>query len=393
MPEPYPFAKRTSWPSATNRLTVLIQQFKSQKIEVLDLTESNPTHCGFLYPQEKILTSLVEGKNLEYNPHPQGLRQPREAISQYYQQRKRHVSPDQIFLTASTSEAYAFLFRLLADPQDHILFPTPSYPLFDFLSDLNDTVKDDYPLDYNGRWTMDARQIESLITKRTKAIVTVNPNNPTGSFVSPEEIKALNHLCRSHHLAMISDEVFGDYVFPSCHQPTSFVDNQDVLTFTLGGLSKSLGLPQMKLAWIVVSGPDSLVALAKERLEFIADTYLSVNTLVQQAAADWLRLFPEIQSMIMDRIKNNLSFLQQICRNSQQVQVLPVEGGWYAVLEIPKHKTEEEWILEFLKEDHVLVHPGYFFNFPREGYGIISLLPKEEVFQKALRRILSRTAV
>jgi len=388
MTEPFLFARRTNWPLESNKLTVALECLRNEETPILDLTESNPTRCGFSYSDGDILKSLAEGKNLHYTPTPRGDLKAREAVSHYYRERGSPISPEKIFLTASTSEAYSYIFRLLANPSDHVLFPQPSYPLFSFLGNLNDVRMETYPLSYNGKWNIDLKNTRHLFCDDTRAFVLVNPNNPTGSFVRRGELEELNALCRQHNTALICDEVFADFAFNRDQGRVSLVDNNQVLTFVLGGISKTLGLPQMKLSWIVMNGPQDLVKKASLRLEVIADTYLSVNTPAQNAFPLWLSHRKEIQEEINARIRQNYFFLEEQTREARDCELLATEGGWYAVLKIPDTYSEEEWALAFLNRDHVFVHPGYFFDFDEEAFIVVSLLPSDHVFQDGIKRIL-----
>ena len=390
MSEPFLFARRTDWPLASNKLTVALEHLREEETPILDLTESNPTRCGFSYPEEDIIRSLARSENLAYAPSPQGSFEVREAISSYYKEKGLLVSSEQIFLTASTSEAYSYLFRLLANPSDQVLFPHPSYPLFSFLGDLNDCIMDTYPLCYDGKWHIDLKAVSAILRHDTKALVLVNPNNPTGSFVRQEELEELNVLCQQHNTALICDEVFSDFSLDQNKTRTSLVNNTEVLTFVLGGISKTLGLPQMKLSWIVINGPQDLVRKASSRLEVIADTYLSVNTPTQNAFSIWLSYRKEIQEGINGRIRENYYFLKEQAEHVRGCELLATEGGWYAVLKIPDKYGEEEWALNFLNDDHVYVHPGYFFDFDTESFIIVSLLPPGNIFQDGIKRVLGR---
>ena len=390
MTEPFLFSRRTNWPLEPNKLTVDLECLRNQEVQILDLTESNPTRCGFSYLQDDILKSLTEENNLSYKPSPRGDLRAREAVSQYYGQRGSQVSPDRVFLTASTSEAYSYLFRLLANPSDHVLFPRPSYPLFSFLGNLNDVRMETYPLAYDGQWNIDMESARHLFCDDTRAFVVVDPNNPTGSFLRREELKELTALCRQHNTALICDEVFSDFAFDRDQDRASLLDNDQILSFVLGGISKTLGLPQMKLSWIIINGPQDLVKKASLRLEVIADTYLSVNTPTQNALPLWLSRRKEIQEGINARISQNYSFLKEETKKTRDCELLAAEGGWYAVLRIPDTYSEEEWALAFLNYDHVFVHPGYFFDFDSEAFIIVSLLTPEHVFQDGINRILKR---
>lgn len=382
------FARRTDWELTPNKISSILEDFKAKGKTVLDLTESNPTRCGLAYPQKELLSALSQDANMLYSPSTKGLLSSREAVAAYYAQKNIKVSPEQIFLTASTSEAYSFLFRLLADPGENILFPAPSYPLFDFLVDLNDLERGFYPLEYADRWMVDLDGVQENINEKTKALVTVNPNNPTGSFIKRDELAQLNKICKTRQCALISDEVFFDYAIADSPDFVSFAGNQDNLTFTMGGLSKTLGLPQMKLSWTIVSGPEDVVKDAVNRLEIIADTYLSVNTPVQNALASWLNLRPGIQKAIMDRVRMNRD---ELAKKFAGESLLHTEGGWYAVVKMADGLDEESLVEELLVKDRVYVHPGYFFNFSEGAYLILSLLPPAETFSEGIKRILARS--
>ncbi len=307
----------------------------------------------------------------------------RAAVSEYYAGR---VPPDRILLTASTSEAYAFVFKLLADPGDEVLVPRPSYPLFDFLAALEAVRVVQYPLVYHSAWTIDFDALAQSITPRTRAIVVVNPNNPTGSFLKQAELAPLIALCRDHSLAIISDEVFSDYALhPDPRLLRSLTSVDEVLTFCLSGLSKVAALPQLKLGWIVTSGP-----AAFERLELIADTYLSVSAPVQWAAPVLLGLRTQLQDQILARVRANRAFLASQIGPDSPWRLLETEGGWYAILEAPRIQTEEEWVLSLLANDGVLVQPGFFFDFEREAFLVLSLLTPEGTFREGVSRILAR---
>ena len=380
------FAKRTQWSLAPNRISGLLEKLREAHQEIIDLTESNPTHCGFDYPTNRILESLAKKENLDYLPSAQGMKTAREAVCAYYAKKNFSVDPDQIFLTASTSESYSFLFRLLANPGENILFPRPSYPLFEFLVDLNDLVSSTYPLTYDRQWKIEVPKMSLALSDETKAIVLVNPNNPTGSFVKTKELEAINALCRQKDLALISDEVFFDYPFQKNSEAVSLINNTQTLTFVLGGLSKALALPQMKLSWIVVSGPKGQTEEVGKRLELIADTYLSVNTPTQNALSDWFVFLPEIQDQILKRIQHNRALLKKFFQD----ELLEADGGWYMVIRFPGVVGEEDFVYELLEKDHVFVHPGYFFDFEEEFHLVICLLQKPEIFEAGLIKISER---
>ncbi len=384
------FARRTDWELSPNAISGILEDFKKRSELIWDLTQSNPTVCAFEYPLHELLPKLGDMQSSTYAPTSKGLLSARQAIVEYYQGQNIAISPEQIFLTASTSEAYSFLFRLLANPGETVLFPCPSYPLFDFLVDLNDLEQGFYPLVYDGRWAVDLGELQNTISSRTKAIVVVNPNNPTGSYVTDHELKKLNVLCQENDLALISDEVFFDYAFDAEKSYVSFASNTQNLTFTLGGLSKTLGLPQMKLSWILVTGPKSIVDEAIARLEIIADTYLSVNTPVQNALASWLSFRPLIQEQIKKRVRANREFLLKSFAGETLGSVLQADGGWYMILKLFGAIDEEKITQELLMQDKVYVHPGYFFNFSQEPYLILSLLPREDIFCEGVGRIAAR---
>ena len=382
------FSSRLDWAAAPNPLSRLLHTKRSTGAEVLDLTESNPTAAGFSYCSQRVLAALADPRSMRYEPAPAGIIAARGAISEYYSNR---IPVDRILLTASTSEAYGFLFKLLANPGDEVLAPRPSYPLFDYLAALDSVRVIQYPLVYHGGWAIDFEALRSRITARTRAIVTVNPNNPTGSFLKKEELSRLTALCRTHGLAIISDEVFSDYGFEDDPgRVRSLNEAEDVLTFSLSGLSKVSGLPQLKLGWIVVSGPESLRMQAFDRLELIADTYLSVGAPVQWAAASLVGSREEIQTQILARARGNLALLRNKIGADSPWQVLDVEGGWYAVLQAPRIHTEEDWVLTLLDQDNVLVQPGFFYDFEKEAFLVLSLLPPSEIFGEGVQRILGR---
>jgi hypothetical protein len=386
----FQFSKRTEWELRNNELARCLGQLKARGVSVLDLTESNPTQSDVHYPESEILRPMSDPNNLLYSPNAAGLLSAREAVSAYYQEKAHSVPANRIVLTSSTSEGYSFLFRLLADPGDHILFPKPSYPLFQFLSDLNDVSMDFYSFHYNSqpqRWQIDFDELDKGIHPLTKAIVLVNPNNPTGTFVKESERKRINEFCRRHNLAVICDEVFLDY--PSWgNEPLarSWVDNTEVLTFVMSGISKILALPQMKLSWISVNGQTSMAEPAVQRLEVITDTYLSVNTPAQNALPEWMKIRTRVANNIQNRVEQNEAFLKHILREGPAC-LLNREGGWYAVLKLSERFKDEEWVTELLMKDHVLVHPGYLFDFDEDGYVVLSLLTLPRVMEEGVRRI------
>ncbi len=385
------FSRRTDWKLTPNRFTQAHQEAVREGREVLDLTVSNPTRAAFEYDETAILDALRNSKSVDYDPQPKGLRSAREAVAEYYKcgagAPAREIDPEKIVLTTSTSEGYSYVFRLLCNPDDEVLVPKPSYPLFDFLADLQDVKLVPYPLIYDHGWQIDFPTLEQAITEKTRAVVLVHPNNPTGSFVSADEQARLNELCREHNLALIVDEVFLDYAYEGRPKP-SFAANDDTLTFTLSGLSKIAALPQMKLAWIVVSGPEKEATEAMHRLEVIADTYLSPNAPVQLAAETLLKQRGKIQSQLMSRILANLTELDLQLAQHTSCSRLFVEGGWYAVLRVPVTKSDEDLAIQLLRERSVLVHPGHFYDFPNDGYLVLSLITPEATFREGISRVL-----
>lgn len=385
------FSSRFKWNLETNQLARLIEEKKQAGVKLLDLTESNPTRAGFVYPTTEILSALAQPQALRYEPNPRGLESARQAIAEYYQTRGQAIAAERIFLTASTSEAYSWLFKLLADQGDAILVPQPSYPLFDFLAALEGIELRPYHLSYlhSRGWRIDFDSLAQAITPRTRAIIIVNPNNPTGSYLKPNEFAQLEAFCQTHNLALIVDEVFSDYALLEDAERVTAFDTTSVLTFVLNGFSKTLALPQMKLGWIIPFGADELRREAEMRLELIADTFLSVNTPVQLAASQWLQWRTELQQQILARVQDNLHFLAQAVEHSA-CRLLQVEGGWSATIEVPRHASEEEMMLRLLGEENVLVHPGYFFDFAREAFFVLSLLPPAEIFRAAVEKILAQ---
>jgi alanine-synthesizing transaminase len=369
-----------------------LEEKRAAGLPILDLTESNPTAAGLAYPSDAILSALADPRSLRYEPAAAGLPAARAAVAGYYSGAlDSDVNPDRILLTASTSEAYAFVFKVLADPGDEVLVPSPSYPLFDYLAALDSVRVVQYPLVYDGRWTIDFEALGRSITPRSRAIVLVNPNNPTGSFLKQSELGPLLALCHEHNLALIADEVFADYVLnDQTPLVRSLVEVDEVLTFCLSGLSKVAALPQLKLGWIVTGGPPHHREKAFERLELIADTYLSVSAPVQWATPALLGLRSQVQRQIMGRVEANRALLTGQVGPTSPWRLLTTEGGWYAVLEAPRIQSEEEWVLNLLSEDGVLVQPGFFFDFEREAFLVISLLTAEDVFREGIRRILAR---
>jgi len=384
------FSERTNWKLAQNRLTEVLEDLRAQGAAVVDLTVSNPTRAGLHYDEQAILAALASPQALDYDPQSKGLTEARQAVAAYY--RNEHgvgVEAERIVLTTSTSEGYSFVFRLLCNAGDELLVPKPSYPLFEFLADLQDVKLVPYPLIYDHGWQMDFPSLERLVTARTRGIVVVHPNNPTGSFVQAGEAVQLNSLCRERGLAIIADEVFLDYGFEDAPR-TSFAGNKEVLTFTLSGLSKIAALPQMKVAWVVTSGPEAQAAAAIARLEIIADTYLSMNAPIQWAVPILLEQRNNIQRQLLERVRKNLAELDRQLAKQKACQRLNMQGGWCVVLRVPVTRSDEELAIELLRENLVLVHPGHFYDFPRDGYLILSLITAEEYFAGGIGAVLDR---
>jgi len=377
------FSRRTSWNTEESELARAHRLRVEAGLPLADLTVSNPTRCGLAF-DAKLLAALTDPKALDYDPQPRGVLRAREAVCAYYADHGVALKPEQIVLTTSTSEAYSFLFRLLCNPGDEILVPQPGYPLFDFLAALDDVKLKFAPLFYDHGWQIDPEGFRQAITPQTRAIVLVHPNNPTGHFTKPWEAEELAKLCREFDLSLIVDEVFLDYGFNE--GAASFAAGlNDVPVFVVSGLSKIAGLPQMKSAWIVATGPEAGPAL--DRLEVIADTFLSMNAPVQCALPIWLAGRAEMQRQIRERVRANLAELDRQLTGPSAVQRLEVEGGWYAVLRIPALEPDEQTVLTLL-ERGVWVHPGYFFGMAGSGWLVASLLGPEEEFSTGVTRLM-----
>jgi aspartate/methionine/tyrosine aminotransferase len=382
------FSARTRWDLTANRLSALIAQKRASGVQVLDLTESNPTRAGLPGPLG-VLEALTGKGGLAYEPAAFGLPAARAAVAADFARRGVPLDPERILLTASTSEAYAFLFKLLCDPGDEVLVPRPGYPLFEYLATLESVRVASYPFDHDGEWHLDLASLQAAATPRTRALVVVSPNNPTGAFLKRPELMALESFCAERGLALIADEVFADYAFGEDERRApSVARDGPALAFALGGLSKSCALPQLKLAWCAVSGPAALRREAWARLELVADTYLSVGSPVQHAAPSLLARRPELQAPIRARVAGNLALLRARLGSSSPASLLEPEGGWSAVLRVPAVIAEEEQVTRLLAERDVIVHPGYFFDFPHEAYLVLSLLPEPAVFAEGVARVL-----
>jgi alanine-synthesizing transaminase len=387
------FSDRVPRELAANRLTQAVAELTRAGRRFTDLTLSNPTRAEFAYPDD-LLAPLGDARALGYAPSPLGLRSAREAVAQDYARQRIDVAPDRIVLTASTSDAYSMLFKLLADGGDQVLVPRPSYPLFEPLTRLDLVATRAYDLDIHGGWRIDVESVERALTPRTRVLLLVSPNNPTGSFVSRDEFDRLAALCAAHDVAIVADEVFADYELEpgAASRAGRAAARADVLAFALGGLSKSIGLPQVKLGWIVAAGPDAMVRAAIERLEHVCDTYLAVSTPVQVAAGALLERGAAIRDQIVVRVRANYATMRERAAAEPSVRVLPSDGGWYAVLQVPTLGSEEDLVLDLLATDEVLVHPGYFFDFPRESFLIVSLLPPAAAFAQGIERVVRHFA-
>lgn len=381
------FSRRTGWNLATNRYTEAIQKHWQSGRELLDLTASNPTNIGLRYDERRILGALSKAESLAYSPLAKGLLAPRQSIAAYYSELGAMVDVESMVLTTSTSEAYTFSFRLLCEPGDEVLVPTPSYPLFEFLADLQDVKLVPYPLLYDHGWQIDFHSLEQKLSSRSRAVIVVHPNNPTGSYVKAHEAEALSRICAEREMAIVADEVFLDYAIGA--ERKSFAANEACLTFTMSGLSKISALPQMKVAWLLVSGPAELRQEAVDRLEVIADTYLSMNAPIQYAVTEFLQARKSIQQQLLTRVRENLTELDRKLAGQKMVTRLEVEGGWYAVLRVPATRTDEELAVALIQHKDVLVQPGHFYDFHSDGYLVVSLITPAEEFAKGIDRLLN----
>jgi alanine-synthesizing transaminase len=383
------FSSRTNWPRHGNRLARLLQERRVSGKLLLDLTIANPTHCGLQYP-DGIQLALASASAHRYQPEPCGLIAAREAVCTFYASRSTNISPLDLILTAGSSEAYSFIFRLLCEPGDAILVPVPSYPLFEFLAQINDVRAVPYRLAYDGEWHIDLQSLIDAAGGGAKAAVIVSPNNPTGNFLKADELQSVNKIAARCGMALIVDEVFSEYALADDNRRVNTTAvNTGALTFTLNGISKLAGLPQLKLGWIVVSGPKELKREAHERLEIIADTFLSVNTPVQVALPELLVGGEHVRQQIRRRTKDNLEMLKSSIGPGSSCTLLDVEGGWYATIRVPQTRSDEEWALTLLDVAGVYAHPGYFFDFTNGGHIVVSLLTPEDEFKSGIKKLLS----
>jgi aspartate/methionine/tyrosine aminotransferase len=384
------FSTRTPGDMTPNPLSAAIARKRAAGSRLLDLTESNPTRAGIDYPAERILSSLAAPGALVYEPDPRGLALAREAVAGYYAARGVAVDPGRVLLTASTSEAYALLFKVLADPRDEVLVPMPSYPLFEHLARVEAVEPVPYPLGFDGAWHVDAAEVRARVTPRTRAVVVVSPNNPTGSALTRDDLAALVEVCADANVALVCDEVFADYVVREDPRLVrSVAETSGALVFALSGLSKVAALPQLKLGWIAANGPPGMLDEALSRLEFAADLFLSVASPVQHALPELLALAPEVSARVRERVAANRAWLESQACGESACRVMPSDGGWYAVVRVPRVVPEERMVVDLVERDDVVVHPGYFFDFAREGLLVVSLLPRPEAFRDGASRILA----
>ena len=381
------FSSRLPTALEENAVTRALARLRTAGTPIVDLTETNPTAVGLPYPAD-LHAMLASSSALTYSPEPLGLPSAREAVSREYARQGLTVPADRIVLTASTSEAYSLLFKLLCDAGDEVVIPQPSYPLFELLSRLDSVKTVPYALHMHGGWSLDRASIEQAMSLRTRAVLVVSPNNPTGSIISDDDAAWLASLCAARDIAVIADEVFADYRLSQWGNEAMGQWGNVALTFRLGGLSKSAGLPQMKLGWMAVSGPDALVGEAIAKLELICDTYLSVATPVQVAAASLIEAGARIRAAIQSRVMTNLAKCRELIATRPDVTMLEPDAGWCVVLQVPATESEEHMVLRLLEEQHVLVHPGYFFDFPKEAFLVLSLLPAPDVFADGVARVL-----
>ncbi|MHB8485600.1 MAG: pyridoxal phosphate-dependent aminotransferase [Candidatus Acidiferrales bacterium] len=383
------FADRTSWNLTTNRLAEALAKHRATGKPLLDLTVSNPTECGFVYDNDAILRALSNPAATIYQPEPRGMAMARRAIAEYYAARGCDVPVEDILLTTSTSEAYSFVFRLLCNPGDELLIPAPSYPLFDFLADIQDVKLIRYPLFYDHAWEIDFHALEQAISSRTRGVIVVHPNNPTGHYTNSLAMKRLNEICSPNNLAIIADEVFVDFSLTQELHP-SFAANRQSLTFTMSGLSKIAGLPQMKAAWLITSGREQWKSQARARLDVIADAYLSMNAPIQLAVPSFLQQRHAFQKQLIARMRGNLRELDRQIAAQKSCSRLKVEGGWCVVLRVPATRPDEELAVDLVESSGVYVHPGHFYDFPSDGYLVASLITPEPDFAQGIRRLLAR---
>jgi hypothetical protein len=380
------FSRRLPPHAERNAISRALEALGASGTPIADLTEWNPTTAGIEYPAD-LLAGLAAPGALRYAPQPLGLPSAREAVAADCSRRGARVDPAHVVLSASSSESYAWLFKLLCDPGDAVLVPRPSYPLFEHLTRLEAVDAVPYDLHYHGRWEIDFDTLAAA-PARTRALLLVSPNNPTGSYVSGREFDRLSAVCRDRNWAIVADEVFADYPLDETSPVTDLAQHAGVLAFSLGGASKSLGLPQVKLGWAVVGGPPADRDAALSALELVADTYLSVSTPVQLAAPDLLLRGGAVREQIHARVKTNLMRARTIARAHPACELLRVDGGWALVVRVPATRSEEDLVLELLRRERILVHPGFYFDFAREAFIVVSLLPRHGIFEAAFERVV-----
>ena len=374
-----------------NATTRTVDALRRRGIDVLDLTVSNPTTVGLDYPVD-LLAPLASAEGLRYDPQPMGMWSAREAVAADFARRGLRIPPERIALTASTSEAYAWLFKLLCDPGDAVLVPQPSYPLFEHLTMLESVTARPYRLDHHAGWRIDWEGLIAAVDERTRAVLVVSPNNPTGSFLHMDDLRRLDELCAARHLMLIGDEVFADFSLAASPHACSVMHARDAVVCSLGGLSKTVGLPQIKLGWIGFGGPSSKLEELMPAYELVADTFLSVSTPAQVALPHLLGRGAAVRAQIQARLARNLQHLREAVGTTPEITLLHVEGGWSATLQVPTYRSEEALVIELLTADHVLVHPGYFFDFERESFVVVSLLVEPELFDRGVARVLARAS-
>lgn len=384
---PSSLSSRSSFDLAPNRISLSLERARAESRPVLDLTQSNPTRAGIPYDSDAMFAAMTTSSSLRYEPAAFGIASAREAVAEELSARGPRLTPDRLVLTASTSEAYSFLFKLLADPGEEVVVPQPSYPLFEHLAQLESVRVVPYRLAYDGSWHVDLASLRSAVSPRTRAIVTVSPNNPTGSYLKRDELDEVSSL----GLPIVSDEVFAPFRLAEGGPrfPSALEASNAPLVFALGGLSKMAGLPQLKVAWIAVAGHEPGLGAAIARLEVVADAFLSVNSPVQLALPAILRASATARAAILSRIRANLGRIRDAVSESP-VSLLHVEGGWSATLRLPRTQSEEAWVLSFLEQDGVYVHPGHFFDFLDEAYVVVSLLTPEDTLSEGIARIIRR---
>ena len=377
-------SSRLPWEHPLNRLTRAVAERSVRRLPIIDLTETNPTRVGIPYPEEELAGLLARSAASGYVPHPRGIPEAREALAAHLSRPGDPVSPDDLVLTASTSESYSFLFKLFGDPGDEVLTAAPSYPLLDSLAALDGLSLRHFHRSPGRRFAIDPETVELALTERTRLLAVVHPGNPTGNLLTVSEREALEGLCASGDLPLISDEVFVDYALGAGPAAAAM---GEALSFSLGGLSKSAGLPSWKLGWIRVSGPPDLRRSTLSALELVADSYLSVATPVQRTLPGVLELAPRIQAAILERLRGNLSVLRAALQDRPEAELFEPEGGWSAVLRFSRPVSDEELALDLLKREGVLVHPGYFFDFTTDDFLVLSLLPEPGRFAEGVRRL------